>query len=168
MTLSGARLLNHERQSVITLEPLPSADSRSCAQSCIEAAEEFIAIRYLALIRAVLVNLRYTMIFVTLSFVLAITAWNSYPFQPKQLINWIFTLILILLGSGIVIVLLQMYHDPLLSRITNKKPNELGWDFIVKVASIIGLPLLSWLAYNYPEIGDTLFKLLQPGTGVVK
>jgi hypothetical protein len=56
-------------------------------------------------------------------------------------------------------VLMQMYHDPLLSRIINKKPNELGWDFVVKVASLIGLPLLSWLAYSYPEIGDTLFKI---------
>jgi hypothetical protein len=168
MTLSAGRLLDAKGQKVITLEPLTPVGFRSCGQVCIEAAEEFIAIRYLALIRAVLVNLRYTMIFVTLSFVLAITAWNSYPFQPKQLVNWIFTLVLILLGSGIVMVLVQMYHDPLLSRIANKKPNELGWDFFVKVASLIGLPLLSWLAYNYPEIGDTLFKIFQPGTGVVK
>jgi hypothetical protein len=168
MALSAARLVDPRGQNVITLEPLPSTDPRSCEQSCIEAAEEFIAIRYLALIRAVLVNLRYTMIFVTLSFVLAITAWNSYPFQPKQGVNWVFTLSLILLGSGTIMVLMQMYHDPLLSRITNKKPNELGWDFVVKVASLIGLPILSWLAYNYPEIGDTLFKIFQPGTGVVK
>ena len=30
------------------------------------------------------------------------------------------------------------------------------------------VPLLSWLAYNYPEIGDTLFRIFRSGTGVVK
>jgi hypothetical protein len=167
LSLSPTRLALKWPGNVV-LEPVPSTDPRPCEKSCIEAAEEFIAFRYLALIRAVLVNLRYIMIFVTTSFVLAITAWNSYPFQPRQFFNWIFTIVLILLGSGTVVVLMQMYHDPLLSRITNKNPNELGWDFFMKVASVVGLPLLSWLAYYYPEIGDTLFKIFRSGTAVVK
>jgi hypothetical protein len=135
---------------------------------CIHAAEEFLAIRCLALIRVVLVNLRFLMIFVPLSFVLTITAWNSYPFQPRQFINWIFTCLLCVLGTGTVVVLAQMYRDPLLSRITNKDSNELGWDFFFKVASLGALPVLSWLAYNYPQIGNTLFKIFQPSVGVVK
>jgi hypothetical protein len=136
--------------------------------NCIQAAEEFLAIRYLALIRVVLVNLRFLMIFVPLSFVLTITAWNSYPFEPRQFINWIFTLLLFILGAGTVVVLAQMYRDPLLSRITNKDSNELGWDFFLKVGSLGALPILSWLAYNYPEVGNTLFKIFQPSVGVVK
>jgi hypothetical protein len=65
-------------------------------------AEEFLAIRYLSLIRAVLTNLRYLMIFVSATFVLAIWAWNSYPFQPRQLVDWLFTGLLAVLGSGVI------------------------------------------------------------------
>jgi hypothetical protein len=57
----------------------------------IQAAEEFVAIRYVSLIRAVLVNLRYLMFFIGLTFILTITAWNAYPFQPRQVIDWLFT-----------------------------------------------------------------------------
>lgn len=86
---------------------------------CIRAAEEFLAIRYVSLIRAVLVNLRYLMYFISTTFALAIMAWNSYPFQPRQVIDWMFTLLLIILGSGVVWVFAQMYRDPILSRITH-------------------------------------------------
>ena len=70
-----------------TEEPCP--DSSVDEPKYIRVAEEFLAIRYLSLIRAVLVNLRYLMVFVSLSFVLAIVAWNSYPFEPRQLIDWV-------------------------------------------------------------------------------
>jgi hypothetical protein len=100
--------------------------------------------------------------------VLAIVAWNSYPFQPRQTINWVFSFFLVFLGTGIVWVLAQMYRDPILSRITDKRPNELGWDFFIKVFSLGAVPFLTWVVYNYPEIGSTLFKLVQPGANFVK
>jgi hypothetical protein len=142
-------------------------DSTECSD-LIRAAEEFLAIRYVAMIRVVLVNIRFLMLFIAACFVLTIVAWNSYPFQPRQFINWIFTILLLILGTGMVFVLAQMYRDPLLSRIANKRPNELGVEFFVKLVSLGILPVLSWFAYNYPEIGSTLFKLFQPGVSVVK
>jgi hypothetical protein len=149
-------------------EGAPKTCSHGEYPEYIQRAEEFIAIRYLALIRAVMVNLRYLMTFVTSSFVLAIVAWNSYPFEPRQLINWLFTILLASLGIAIVWVFAQMHRDPILSRITDKKPNELGWDFYLRIASFGGVPVLTWLAYNYPQIGGTLFKLLQSGSDVMK
>jgi hypothetical protein len=134
----------------------------------IRVAEEFLAIRYLALIRAVLANMRYLMTFVSLSFVLAIVAWNSYPFEPRQFIDWIFTGMLAVLGGGIIIVFAQMHRDPILSRITHTKANELGTDFYIRIIAFGAVPVLTWLAYQFPGIGTTIFKLLKPGIEVIK
>jgi len=134
----------------------------------IRVAEEFLAIRYLALIRVVLVNMRYLMVFVSLSFVLAIVAWNSYPFQPRQLIDWVFTGMLAVLGCGMISVLAQMHRDPILSRITHTNANELGAEFYVRIIAFGAVPVLTWLAYQFPDVGSTIFKFLQPGLEVVK
>jgi hypothetical protein len=145
-----------------------TTDAHDPEPHCIRAAEEFLVIRYVSLIRAVLVNLRYLMTFISMVFVFATIAWNSYPFQPRQIIDWIFTLLLGILGMGVVWVFAQMYRDPILSRITHTRPNELGWEFYVRIASFGIVPLLTWLAYNYPEIGGTIFNIIQPNVEVMK
>jgi len=131
-------------------------------------AEEFLALRYVSFIRAVLTNLRYVMMFVSAAFILAITAWNSYPFQPTQYGDWIFTGLLVLLGAGIVWVFAQMYRNPILSRITNTEPNELGWEFYARIAVFGALPVITWFAYQFPEIGGSLLKFVRPGLDVLK
>ena len=134
----------------------------------IRVAEEFLAIRYLSLIRAVLVNLRYLMVFVSLSFVLAIVAWNSYPFEPRQLIDWVFTGLLAVLGGGMILVLAQMHRDPILNRITHTKANELGAEFYIRIIAFGAVPVLTWLAYEFPGIGSTIFRFIKPGLEVIK
>ena len=134
----------------------------------IRVAEEFLAIRYLSLIRVVLVNMRYLLLFVCASFVLAIVAWNSYPFQPRQFIDLVFTCMLALLGCGVIWVFAQMHRDPILSRITHTKPNELGMEFYARIIAFGAVPVLTWVAYQFPGVGSTIFKFLQPGLEVVK
>jgi hypothetical protein len=134
----------------------------------IHLAEELIVVRYVALMRAVLVNMHYLMIFVSAAFVLAIIAWNSYPFQPQRLIDWCFTLLLISIGAGFIWVFAQMHRNPILSRITDTKPNELGRDFYLRIATFGAVPVLTWLAYQFPEIGGNLFRIIQPGLQVMK
>jgi hypothetical protein len=131
-------------------------------------AEEFLAIRYMSLICAVLANMRYLMLFISASFVLAVVAWNSYPFQPRQTVDWLFTGLLALLGSGIVWVFAQMHRNPILSRITDTRPNELGWDFYLRIASFGVLPVVAWLAYQFPDVGSVIYRFVQPGVPVVK
>jgi hypothetical protein len=131
-------------------------------------AEEFLAIRYISLIRAVLSNMRYLMIFVSASFVLAMVAWNSYPFQPRQWVDWLFTGFMLFLGSGVIWVFAQMHRNPILSRITNTKANELGWDFYLRIASYGAVPVLAWLTYQFPDVGSIISKFLQPGVPVLK
>jgi hypothetical protein len=132
------------------------------------AAEEFIAIRYISLIRAVLANMRSLMTFISLTFVLTIIAWNSYPFQPRQFVNWVFTILLALLGVGIIRIFAQMHRDPILSRLTDSKPNELGFDFYFRIITYGAIPVCTWLAYQFPGISSTIFRLIHPGTSVFK
>jgi hypothetical protein len=134
----------------------------------IRLAEEFLAIRYVALIRTVLVNIRHLMLFVSMAFVLTIVAWNSYPFQPHQQLDLCFTILMLCLSIGFIWVFAQMHRNPLLSRITSTTPNELGADFYIRIATFGAVPVLTWLAYQFPEIGGNIFRLLQPSLQVAK
>ena len=134
----------------------------------IRLAEEFLAIRYVALIRTVLVNIRHLMVFVSAAFVLAIVAWNSYPFQPHQIIDWCFTILMLCVSVGFIWVFAQMHRNPILSRITATTPNELGPDFYIRLVTFGAVPVLTWLAYQFPEIGGNIFRLLQPSLQVAK
>ena len=156
--------LPSENNQIASKESKPSDGS----PPLIEVAEELIVLRYVALIRAVLINIRYQMLIVGTIFVLALVAWNSYPFQPHAFIDWCFTLLLVTLGLGFIWVFAQMHRSAILSRITNTKPNELGWEFYLRIATFGAVPVLTWLAYQFPEIGGSLYKILQPGLQVVK
>jgi len=134
----------------------------------VRAAEEFLAIRYVSLIRAVLVNISRLLFFISAVFVLTIVAWNSYPFQPRALVDAGFTLLMFLLGTGVVLVLAQIHRNPLLNRITDTNANELGFDFYSRILALGSIPVLTWLAYEFPDIGGKLFRLIQPGLGGLK
>lgn len=134
----------------------------------IQVAEEFLAIRYVSLIRGVLVNMRYLLIFISIVFMLTIVAWNSYPFEPRLWVNEAFTGLLVLLGAGVIWVFAQMHRDPLLSRITDTNANELGFDFYLRIITFGAGPVLAWLAYQFPDIGGGIFRLIQPGLEVLK
>jgi hypothetical protein len=131
-------------------------------------AEEFLAIRYVALIRAVLAQMRYLLLFITVALVLVMLAINSYPFQPKQEIAWVVTGLFIAFSAGIIMVLAQMHRNPLLSRITDKEAHELGATFYLRVAGFGAVPLITWLATQYPSIGGLLYSIVKPGLDVMK
>jgi hypothetical protein len=56
----------------------------------------------------------------------------------------------------------------LLSRITNKNAKSLGLDFYLRVAGFGAVPLITWLATEYPSIGGALYGLVKPGLEVMK
>jgi hypothetical protein len=149
-------------------EPEISSNLSSAVPDRILAAEEFLAIRYISLITAVLANMRYLMTFVSLSFVLAVLAWNSYPFQPRKLFDWFFTGLLGILGAGVIGVFAQMHRNAILSRITDTKPNELGWDFYFRIVSFGALPVLTWVAYQFPDMGNLIYRFVEPVVPVIK
>jgi hypothetical protein len=108
------------------------------------------------------------MTFASSAFVLAIVAFNSYPFEPRQWIDWAFTGLLFALGASVVLVFAQMHRNPILSRITGTQVNELGSDFYIRLATFGAVPVLTWLASQFPTIGNGVSRLLQSGLQVAK
>lgn len=145
-----------------------SKQQESGEPSLNQLAEELIVLRYVALIRAVLINIRYLMLFVSTAFVLALIGWNSYPFQPHAFIDWCFTILLGILTIGFVSVFAQMHRNAILSRVTNTTANELGWEFYARIFAFGAFPVLTWLAYQFPDVGGTIYRIIQPGLQVVK
>jgi hypothetical protein len=156
-----AERVPHEESE--TAEALQFRTGPATEDHTLHLAEEFLAIRYLSLIRAVLVNVRHLITFIATAFVLSIVAWNSYPFRPRQWVDAGLTMLLFVLGSGVVWVLAQVHRDPILSRITRTRPNELGIDFYLRIAAVGVIPVLTWMAYQFPSISDSIQRYLQPG-----
>jgi hypothetical protein len=65
-------------------------------------------------------------------------------------------------------VFAQMHKDATLSRITDTKPGELGFDFWLRLVAFVSVPLFGLLATAFPAIGEFLFSWLQPATQAFK
>jgi hypothetical protein len=130
--------------------------------------EEYVALRYVAFIRGVLEHIRNSLLFLAISFSLALTSLNIYSFEPHQSLIWSFTGIFIMIAFSAVIMLMQIHRDHILSRITGTKPNELGIAFYVRTAAFGAVPALTLLATYFPSIGNYLLNFLQPGLQALK
>ena len=130
--------------------------------------EEYVALRYEAFIRGVLARIRSLVIFLPLSFTLALTSLIIYPFEPHRELIWSLTALFVGIGFIMVTVLMQMHRDSIMSRITGTKPNELGFTFFVRVATLGIGPLVTLLATHYPSISRYVLSFLQPGLEALK
>ena len=134
----------------------------------LNALEHFIALRYVTFIRGVLGHLRHVMIFLALSFSLALTSLNIYSFEPHQSLIWSFTLIFVVTGAMVVGVLMQLHRDPILSRVTGTSGNTLDLHFYLRIVAFGSVPLLTLLATHYPALGRYLVSFLQPSLEALK
>jgi hypothetical protein len=133
-----------------------------------ELAEEFVCLFYYNFICAIFLRLRSILMSVAGMFVLLVLSFSSYPFAPKTSYHTVMTFVLILIVALVAVVTSQMHRDPTLSRITNTAPGEMGWNFWVRLASFVALPLLTLLASWFPEIGGALSFWAQPALNTFK
>jgi hypothetical protein len=134
----------------------------------IRRLEQFAALRYVEFIRGTLDHIRFLIIYVSLSFTLALISLNVYSFEPHHSLTISLTALFGLLGFLIVGVMMQTHRDPILSHITGTKPNELGLDFYIRIFTLGVAPLLTILATHFPAIGRFLTSFLQPGVNALK
>ena len=125
-------------------------------------ASQFIALRYVAFIQYVMLQLRNMLTFLTLGFLAFAFALMSYPFQGERLLAWLITLLFLAIASGVVTVLVQMETDATLSRITNRASGKLGFAFFHRALAFGALPLLTVLASNFSGVGQFLFAWIEP------
>jgi hypothetical protein len=107
-------------------------------------------------------------IFLPVSFSLALISLAIYSFEPHRGLIWSVTALFVGIGFIMLTVLMQMHRDPILSRITGTKPNELGLTFYVRIAALGIGPLLTLLATHYPSISRYVVSFLQPGLEALK
>jgi hypothetical protein len=130
--------------------------------------EEYVALRYVAFIRGVLGNIRLWLILQAIVFSLVLSSLNVYSFEPHRSLVWSFTALFVLIGAIAIQVLMQAHRDPVISRITGTKPNELGIQFYIRIATLGAVPLLTLLATHFPSIGHYLMSFFQPGLEALK
>lgn len=132
------------------------------------AREEYIALRYVAVIRYALLQMRAFLEFDTYGFILLVAALTAYPFDGHRKIGTALIVLFALIGALSVIVFAQMDRDPLLSRLSETKPNELDRNFFYRLLSFGALPLLTLLASQIPEVGNFLLSWAQPALEAMK
>lgn len=131
-------------------------------QSVRDIAEYFVNMLYMNYIITVLLRIRSLAAATAGLFVFQVLALNSYPFQPRAFLRAAMFLILILITACFALVYAQMHRDPVLSRMTDTKSGELGGDFWMRMLSLIGLPVVSLVATQFPSVGNFLFSWVGP------
>lgn len=147
--------------------PTPEADEKEKKQSenkdrMFELAEDFVVLRFYSYIRYVFTELRNILFFLVLGFCLLFLALHTYAFRADQTIDLSFVGLFLVMGTGIVIVLLQQEHDPLLSRLQRTKPDEVGRNFYFTLVKYGAVPLLTLVGSQVPAISSLLLRWIQP------
>jgi hypothetical protein len=132
------------------------------------AAEEFLAVRFVTFITYTLRIMRGFLEFIMYGFILLVLALAVYPFEGRLYIEVAILFIFVVSGAMVATVFAQMDRDPLLSRLSETKPNQLGINFVIRLASFGALPLLTLLASLVPDVGRFLQSWLQPALQSLK
>ncbi len=132
------------------------------------AAEEFLALRFVTFISYALRIMRGFLQFITYAFIMLVVALDIYPFEGRRYIEAALVFIFVAAGASVVLVFAEMDRDPLLSRLSETKPNKLGLNFVIRLVSFGALPLLTLLASQVPDIGNFLQTWLQPALQAAK
>jgi hypothetical protein len=147
---------------------LKSLESKQESTAIVPLLEQYVALRYVAFIRAVLGHVRLLLIFLAISFSLMLISLNVYSFEPHQSLIWSFTAIFAVIGILAIGVLMEAHRNEILSRVSGTKPNELGWGFYARLISLGAAPLITLLATHFPSIGKFLLSFFQPGLEALK
>lgn len=138
--------------SPVKASPLPAS---------FRLAEEVFALRYLALIRYLMAQMRVTTNFVLFAIVCLGLAIISYPLQPVRPLQTAVTVMFVVTGTAVVWVFLQLEVDEILSRLSDTVAGKVNAMFFLRTLAQLGVPLLLVLSTQFPELGRTLFFWVQ-------
>lgn len=134
----------------------------------VQLLEQFVCLFYVNFILSVLMRMRALIISAAGMLVFILLSFNSYPFQPKTLLDRIFLFLFFVVVALVVRVLAQMHRDATLSRITDTTPGELGFDFWLRLVSFVSVPLVGLLATQFPSISGLLYSWFTPAAQAFK
>lgn len=130
--------------------------------------EEWVALVYVHYIRMVLLQVRSRLVTGSALYVFLIWAATCYPYLNRHVLLIALAALLGLLSFSVILVYASINRDPILSRTTNHTPGHLDLDFYLKTASLVGIPLVGFIASQFPEVSGFLFSWLEPGMAAIK
>jgi hypothetical protein len=136
--------------------------------SRVSLAEDFVCQVYLSFILSVIQRMRTLVMTVGGMFVFTLLSFSSYPFAGKSYFHSLMVGLFVIIVVTVGFVFAQMHRDATLSGITDTTPGELGFDFWLRLAAFVAVPLVSLLAAQFPEINSVLFSWLQPAYETLK
>jgi hypothetical protein len=122
-------------------------------------AANFIATQTTTLIRQAFAQIQNLLIFLTIMLLLLICAVYSYPFQPRHYISFCLIGLVMWTIVSIVVTFIRLNRNEVLSNLSDTTPNHFTPDrALVRQLFVFGLiPLLSLLAFQFPEFGNVFF-----------
>jgi hypothetical protein len=139
---------------------------RPLADRLQEVREEWVALIYLHYVRLVLLQIRSRFMSATILYLLLVWATTSYPYINRHTLMVGLIALLGVLTVVVVWTFSSINRDPILSRTTEHQPGKLDFDFYLKTASMVGIPLLGLIASQFPEVSNFLFSWIEPGMSV--
>ena len=130
--------------------------------------EEWVALVYIHYIRMVLLQIRSRLVTAAMLYVFLVWAGTSYPYLNRHALLIGLAAILGILSFSVTLIYASINRDPILSRTTNHTPGQLDLDFYLKTASLVGVPLIGFVASQFPEVSSFLFSWLEPGMAPVR
>jgi hypothetical protein len=145
-------------------DDVPSPCNSQTIDDCdVAIANEFIAMRFGAFVRYVVLQLKNLMTFMSIGLLLLLLAAVSYPFREPRAVAWSLVILVIILLIGVGMVLVQMDRDSILSRMSETPPGKVDRSaFVWHMLSVGGLPAVTVLSALFPSLGNFLFSWLQP------
>ena len=143
--------------------PSAGAPERSKAEpnefQWFELAEDFLTSRVAAFLSHVVPQLQNLVVFVTAGLLMMLLAVTSYPFQPHQLLLLFNTTVILAIVGMTFVVFVQMERETILSVLSDSEPGHvnLNRDFISRVVVYVGVPIISLLGAQFPEVAQQLF-----------
>ncbi len=141
-------------------EKAGSPNTRDLPEAAMRA-EELVALQYATFIGIIMLQLRNLLYFVTTGFFLAVVSTLVYPFRSSEQFVWVATAAFIVLGTPVVVALVQVERNEGLKRLTAREEDKMGWTML-RFAAYGALPLLGLISSHFPALGRYLVSLLQP------
>jgi hypothetical protein len=162
-----------EPSTLAAPDPKDPANNRVPDQSpstdpALRAVEYFLCLFYLNIILVPLRRLQTLILALAGVFVFVMISYSSYPFESRESFHALLISIFFAISLVVGVVYGQMYANPLLSRITNTTPGELGLDFWVRLGTFVFIPLLSLISAQFPAVNSFLFSWLEPALQSIK
>ncbi|HYK37848.1 hypothetical protein [Alloacidobacterium sp.] len=124
---------------------------------------DYIALRYVALIKYVNSQVRWLLAFVLYGYVVLILGVRAYPFQGQHTIASILTITFSVMFLLAAILFVQMDSNPLLSTLEHSTPGKANYfEAALRLLSVGGIPLIAVLASQFPAIEQFAFSWIKP------